>query len=150
MLTLTPDQLVGQIQLQTNLIHRHIDDLTDDDAYVAPAGANSANWLLGHLLIFRDSACAMLGAERQLPEALHARYGNGSAAITAAADDVPTLAQLCTMLDDQLPQLLAHVQSATEETFAQEVTRPNGLGDHDWCTLCLLHALSRALQDWPI
>lgn len=126
MLTFTADQLTGQLQLQTSLIHRHIDDLSEADAYVAPAGANSANWLLGHLLVFRDSAAAMLGTERQLSEELHARYGNGSAQITAPTDDLPTLAQLCTMLDEQLPHLLTCVQNATDETFTQEVTRPNG------------------------
>ncbi len=126
MLTFTLEQLTGQLQMQTSLIHRHIDDLTESDAYVSPAGANSANWLLGHLLVFRDSAAAMLGAEQQLPEDLHERYGNGSGAITAPADDVPTLDQLCTMLDEQLPHLLTCVQNATDDTFAEEVTRPNG------------------------
>lgn len=126
MLTLTTDQLINQIQLQTNLIHRHIDDLTDDEACVSPAGGNSANWLAGHLLVFRDLVCEMLGAERQVDAALHSRYGNGSAAISAPASDVPTLAQLRTMLDEQLPHLLAWVRTATPDLFGKEVTRPNG------------------------
>lgn len=126
MLTLTTDQLINQIQLQTNLIHRHIDDLTDDDACVSPSGGNSANWLAGHLLVFRDVIGEMLGAPRQLDATLHERYGNGSAAVTAPATDLPTLAQLRAMLDDQLPHLLDCVRSVTPETFAKEITRPNG------------------------
>lgn len=126
MLTFSTDQLISQIQLQTNLIHRHIDDLSDDEAYVMPAGANSANWLAGHLLVFRDIVCAMLGAERQLDAALHERYGNGSPGVSAPAADVPTLGQLRTLLDQQLPHLLDCVRGATDATFAQEITRPNG------------------------
>ncbi|MEZ4859650.1 MAG: DinB family protein [Caldilineaceae bacterium] len=126
MLTLSTEQLISQLQLQTNLIHRHLDDLSDDEACVAPAGGNSANWIAGHLLVFRDRICELLGAERQLDAALHDRYGNGSAAITAPAADLPTLKQLRAMLDEQLPHLLDCVRSATDTTFAQEMTRPNG------------------------
>jgi DinB superfamily len=126
MLTLSTEQLINQIQLHTHLIHRHIDDLTDDEACVSPSGGNSTNWLTGHLLVFRDVICEMLGAEQRVDAALHERYGNGSAAVTAPAADVPTLTQLRAMLDDQLPHLLESVRSVTAETFAREITRPNG------------------------
>ena len=126
MLTFTTEQLIGQIQMNTGLIHRHVDDLSDEEACVSPAGGNSANWLLGHLLVYRDLACEMLGAPRQLDEALHARYGNGSSAITAPAADVPTATQLRAQLDAQWPHLLDCMGGATEAMFAQEVTRPNG------------------------
>lgn len=126
MLTFTTEQLVGQIQMQTGLIHRHVDDLSDEEACVAPLGGNSANWLVGHLLVYRDIAGEMLGAARQLDEALHARYGNGGTNVTAPAADVPTVTTLRAQLDAQLPHLLSCVQSVTADTFAQEITRPNG------------------------
>lgn len=126
MLTFTTEQLVGQIQMHTGLLHRHVADLSDDEACVAPLGGNSANWLVGHLLVYRDLACEMLGAARQLDATLHARYGNGSTNVSAPADDVPTLSSLRAQVDAQLPHLLSCVQTVTDDTLAQEVTRPNG------------------------
>jgi len=126
MLTFTAEQLVGQIQMHTGLIHRHVDDLSDEEACVAPLGGNSANWLVGHLLVYRDLAGEMLGATRQLDAALHARYGNGSTNVTAPADDVPALSNLRAQLDAQVPHLLRCVQEVSAEAFDQTVTRPNG------------------------
>jgi hypothetical protein len=126
MLTLTADQLIFQIELPTRLMHRHVDDLSDEEACVSPLEGDSANWILGHLLVSRDEVSQMLGAERQFDEALHARYGGGSQPVTAPAANVPPLSRLRQMWDEFEPHLKRYVRAATPETFTQEITRANG------------------------
>ncbi|MCW1968307.1 MAG: DinB family protein [Anaerolineae bacterium] len=126
MLTLTNAQLKSQAQLQTRLVHMHLDDMTHAESCIAPVGGNSANWVLGHLIVSRDEIIGLLGGQRGQSAALNARYGAGSQAIAAAADDVVDLATLLTLWDEQAPQLYAQIEAATPELYAQEVTRRDG------------------------
>ncbi len=126
MLVLTNEQLLNQVALQTNLIHRNLDDISDADACIAPHGANSANWLLGHVLVSRDEVCDMLGVARQLEARVHTRYGAGTAPVTApGADEIP-LKTLREMLDAQSAGYTAALRGLTAEKLAEPITRPNG------------------------
>ena len=101
MLILTNEQLINQVVLQTNLIHRNLDDISDADACIAPHGANSANWLLGHVLVSRDEICQMLGVARQLEQRVHTRYDAGTLPVSASGTDEIPLKTLLEMLDAQ-------------------------------------------------
>lgn len=130
MLILSNEQLLNQVQLQTGLIHRNLDDLTDAQGCIAPHGANSANWLLGHMLVSRDEVCQMLGGAHQLDAAAHTRYGGGTAPVTApvtapGGDEIP-LSELLKMLDAQSVGYLAALRGLTTEQLAAEIKRPNG------------------------
>ncbi len=126
MLILSNEQLIGQVQLQTGLIHRNLDDLSDAEGCIAPHGANSANWLLGHVLVSRDEVCQMLGVPHQLGAALHQRYGQGTAPVTAAGGDEIPLRSLLKMLDEQSVGYFDALRGVNDEVLAREITRPNG------------------------
>lgn len=126
MLTLTNEQLQAQAQLQTRLVHMHLDDITHAESCIAPVGGNSANWVLGHLIVSRDEIIGMLGGTRSQSAAMQARYGAGSQAIAAPADDVTDLNTLINLWDEQAPQFYAQLLAATPELYAQEVTRRDG------------------------
>ncbi len=126
MLLLTNEQLLNQVALQTNLIHRNLDDISDADACIAPHGANSANWLLGHVLVSRDEICEMLGASKQLEARVHARYDAGTAPVTAPGSDVIPLKTLLEMLDAQSAGYMAALRGLTAEKLAETITRANG------------------------
>ncbi|MBU6359887.1 MAG: DinB family protein [Chloroflexi bacterium] len=126
MLTLTNEQLQAQAQLQTRLVHMHLDDITHAESCIAPVGGNSANWVLGHLIVSRDDIISMLGGTRSQSAAMQARYGAGSQAITAPANDITDLNTLIKLWDEQAPQFYAQLLTATPELYAQEVTRRDG------------------------
>ena len=130
MITLTNEQLHGQVQLQTRMVHMHLDDMTHAESCIAPADGNSANWVLGHLLISRDEIIDMLGGKRSQPTELHARYGGGSQPISAPNADVTDLHMLIKLWDEQTPHLYERLLAATPAIYAQEVIRRDGRGQH--------------------
>jgi len=76
-------------------LERNLEGLTDDEALVAPApGGNCVNWLVGHILLYRDVVHRLLGLapawEGSLPSS--EPYGRGSHG--PMPEGVPTLAVL--------------------------------------------------------
>jgi DinB superfamily len=117
----------------------NLQDVTHEESLVQPpGGGNCLNWVLGHIVVHRDSMLALMGRPALLDEATTARYRRGSPPVTADGPDVQRLDVLRDALERSYQQLRESVSAADEAAFAA----PSGkgtLGDalifllgHEW------------------
>ncbi len=123
-------------------------DIPDDQMLFRPTPySNPALWILGHLALTADSAAARLGAEARFPKAsapLFQRTSDPEA--LAAATDLPTRAELLSILTAAAEQIAARLPKVPAEALAQ----PHGvpfLADSPAKTVgdVLLHVLTTHL-----
>lgn len=87
-----------------------------------PVEGNCINWILGHIVCYRNYAMTVCGLAPVLPEAAAQRYGRDSAPVTGAAADVVDFAQLLAAYTQSHEQLLAYLQQVDEATLGEVVT----------------------------
>ncbi|HWK89525.1 MAG TPA: DinB family protein, partial [Longimicrobium sp.] len=73
------------LEFSQRTLDLNLDGLTHDESVAAPGGGNSANWVLGHILVHRDKMLALLGEEKLLDAETTAVYDRGSEPLTDAA-----------------------------------------------------------------
>ena len=60
---MTPDSLISQYRRNTSIVERQCQGLTHEQAlFQAPYNINCMNWVVGHILVGRDSVLNCLGA----------------------------------------------------------------------------------------
>ncbi|HEX7078537.1 MAG TPA: DinB family protein [Candidatus Eisenbacteria bacterium] len=85
-----PAVLTQLFQLNHHALHRNVDDLTNDDALIAPhAGGNCLNWIVGHLVANRNAVLERVGEPPIWTAEVAARYARGSAPIRGVGDGRP-------------------------------------------------------------
>ncbi len=84
---MNPEWLIRNFARNTYVIQRLTEGLSHADSLLVPAfGGNSLNWLLGHVLVSRDSLLVMLGAAPLWDTATADRYRTGSEPLTDPDD----------------------------------------------------------------
>ncbi|MFT4542395.1 MAG: putative damage-inducible protein DinB [Planctomycetota bacterium] len=77
----------NQIQISAYTVLQNIDGIVHEESLTsAPAGGNSVNWVLGHIVDSRGGMLELLGGERLPIEGLAEVYKRGSSAIGPGAD----------------------------------------------------------------
>jgi len=80
-----PSLLAGNFARDDYVVGRLTEDLTHEDSLrVPPSGGNCLNWLLGHILVSRNTALAALGLEPVAIGGAADRYRTGTAPISEA------------------------------------------------------------------
>ena len=92
------------------VIHTNVDGLTHEDSLKSPAeGGNSINWVIGHILVSRDSVNEILGLPKMCGEDMINQYKRGSAPLKA--ENAMKLEKLLNMLDESQKKLEEKIQS---------------------------------------
>lgn len=87
-----------------------------------PVEGNCINWILGHIVCYRNYAMSICGLVLVLPEEAAKRYARDSAPVTGAAADVVDFAHLLAAYNRSHEQLLAYLQQVDEATLGEVVT----------------------------
>ena len=122
------DALVYMAKANTRMLETNLDGVTHEEALVQPPGGNCINWLLGHILSYRNGALAMLGLEPVSDAGDLARYERGSEPIRGDGEGVLPLDRLRAAVDSARDRLAGALEGATPEKLA-EPTERGPLGD---------------------
>jgi hypothetical protein len=118
--------LIDGYETNTWLIHRHVDDISDDESLLQlPFEANCLNWIVGHIVHRRNSSLEALGVPPLWSAEISARYKSGSPPIKSQ-DDARRFGDLLADLDESQRALVAALQVATDATLDQVVENDRG------------------------
>lgn len=134
-----PERYIALFQRTHWLIKRQTEGLSHADALLQlPFRANNMNWILGHLMAYRNRTLALLGEPPALDEKLAARYEQDSAPITGDEDALLPLAQLLTAVDDSQARIVAALNSMAPDGLTaiydeeRQLTRDDRLSFLHW------------------
>lgn len=125
---MNPPTLVAMFQFSHGALSRNLEGITHEESLRAPAtGGNSLNWVLGHLLSYRNRILGLLGVPPAWDSPQAARYARGSAPLGPEDDPVP-LETLRAGFDRSQELLLAALAAISEEDLAAVNERGEPLG----------------------
>ncbi len=120
------DALASGYRMGQLLVHRMIDDLTDDEFRYQPVpGANSAAWIVGHLGVTARRTADRLGATG-LPELTEEFVAQFSATKKPAGEqpDLGTKAELVTLFDTSVEKLIPAILALPPEALTNPPPAP--------------------------
>jgi hypothetical protein len=125
-MTTHPEKLIQLYQRTQWIIARQTEGLTHADSLLQlPFRGNCLNWVLGHLLVYRDKALELLGESPILSESQVRRYQRGSETLTdgEAALALDTLLAVLRQSHERLVAVLGNVAADRLEAIADEENR---------------------------
>lgn len=97
--------------------------LTHTDSLVQPpAEGNCINWILGHIVCYRNYALVACELPPVVSEEVAQRYGRGSAAVTGDAEDVTNFAMLLTAYNQSHQQLTTYLETVAGDLLDEVVS----------------------------
>lgn len=93
---------------------------TEDSLLLPPAGGNCMNWALGHILVHRDLALQMLGAQPLLNATESETYKRESEQLTSTEHALP-LERLLDLLHSSNQRLREALQQTSDDTLARSL-----------------------------
>jgi uncharacterized damage-inducible protein DinB len=118
---ITTTDLIGGLERNLGIIKAQTEGLSHADSLLQlPFRGNCLNWVLGHMAENRNTMLRFLGGEAILNEAQAERYGYGSEPVCGDADDILTLEELLTALEQSQRALAARLEEITPEELARE------------------------------
>ena len=118
---ITTTDLIQGLERNLGIIRAQTEGLSHADCLLQlPFRGNCLNWVLGHIADNRNTMLRLLGEEAILGEAHAARYGYDSEPVCGDADDILTLDQLLTALEQSQSALTVRLEKITEEELARE------------------------------
>jgi DinB superfamily len=107
-------------------VREHLSGMTHAQSLVQPPVAgNCVNWILGHIVTYRDYTLELLGQPALFGATAGARYDRGSAPITGPGEGVIDFDALMTTFNEAQHGILAAIPSLTQ-TLADEVVTQHG------------------------
>lgn len=101
-------------------LKRNLDGVSHEESLRTPEqGGNCLNWVLGHVVVARNTVLMLAGAEPVLSGEKIAVYQRGSQ--PSKAEEYADLATLRGLLDDSQRQLMPTLVAMTEEKLAGDV-----------------------------
>jgi uncharacterized damage-inducible protein DinB len=106
------DALAAQLNVSQMAIKRNLEGVTPDESTVKPqGGGNSANWIVGHIVVARHRLLTVLGEKGLLSEENIATYTRGSSgSVTSGL----ALESLVDAFHRSQPLLVARLQRLTD------------------------------------
>ena len=118
----TTKMLIEIFQRNSQIIGRQVDGLTHADTLLQlPFRGNCLNWVLGHIIVYRDVVLELVGGAPVLTNAETAAYLRGAEPLTKG-DGAVQVVRLLTALDEAQTLLLATL----ERTGADALGVPSG------------------------
>ena len=127
---MTGHALALQLGFSEMALGVNLEGISDEEAQVRPAGGgNSINWVLGHIVSYRQTMLEQLGASPVWPQERTEAYGRGSSgevpahlrmSVARLLDDLrKTTATLTPLLDALSPEAMAAPSSNPKRTLGQ-------------------------------
>ncbi len=108
--------IIDTFNRNTNVTKRQAEGLTHADSVLqASFRANCFNWVLGHMVFYRDVVLTRLGQDSIIPASYEGRYGHGSDPVTADGDDVANFQDLLSQLDATNAALATALENGDEK-----------------------------------
>ena len=119
-----PTLCVSSLGTYNYVIKQKTEGLTLADSMLQlPFPGNCMNWILGHLLVYREQTLGLIDGESGADEGEFAKYGFGSEPMTDPDEAIP-LETLLTRLDDASERIVAALNempaSRLEEIIDEE------------------------------
>jgi uncharacterized damage-inducible protein DinB len=119
---ITAADLIGVLERNLGIVKAQTQGLTHADSLLQPPfRGNCMNWVLGHLADNRNTILLLVGEQAILSEAQARRYGYGSEPVCGDAEDLLTLHQLLSVLEQSQEAIAASLQKISAEELAREV-----------------------------
>lgn len=125
------EALSQSFAVNQRIIHLQADGLGHTDSLIQPPfRGNCFNWVLGHMIVGRNSALKALGAEPVWDESQETIYQTGSEPVVDGTR-ARALEQLLADLDESQARLASALAQATPESLAEPIPfrggqRPRG------------------------
>ena len=120
---ITGENLAWNFERDASYVHSHLDGLTHADSLVQPpAKGNCINWILGHIVCYRNYALTVCGLAPVISAEVAQRYARESAPVVGPAADVADFTTLLAAYGRAQEQLLAYLQEMTPPQAAAVVT----------------------------
>jgi len=117
---MTGSDLAKMYEFSYGAIKRNLDDLTHAESVVTPPnGGNCLNWVLGHMVVARNTALRLAGGSPVPMGEQMARYQRCSS--PQGSEQFLDLATLRGFLDDSQQQLLPVLAAMSENALASPV-----------------------------
>lgn len=115
--------LLWNFERDASYVRNLLDGLTHADSLVQPPVAgNCINWILGHIVCYRNYALAVCALPPAIEEATAQRYARDSAPVTGAATDVAHFAMLLAAYEQSHRALCAYLDQTTPEALQETVS----------------------------
>jgi hypothetical protein len=115
------DTLIQSFAITQRIIKLQTDGLSHEDSVLQPPfRANCLNWVLGHIIVGRNTALKLLGQPPVWAETESSRYKTGSEPITSTAQALP-LEQLLHDLDRTQERIAASLDRISPEDLGSSV-----------------------------
>jgi hypothetical protein len=119
-LVITPDIIIRYFKLNHQVLQMQVKGLTHEDSLLTlPFRANCLNWVLGHIVAYRDRSLVLLGVEPVWDDAQAAAYNRESDPLEASA--AHPLEQIMADLAVSQERLIAALAGLTAEDLERVV-----------------------------
>lgn len=119
---LAPSDLARAYRRNSNLVVAQADGLSHADSLLqTPWRVNCFNWTVGHLVLGRNWALELLGAEAVCAAEVLARYQTESEPITGDGPGVVPFADLLAMVTETSDRITTALDPVTDDWLAEEV-----------------------------
>lgn len=125
------DNILKQFGMCNYVIKTNLAEMTQEESLVQPVPAgNCANWIVGHIIVYRCRLLRGLGAEAFWDESQYKTYERHEAPLTRAADAKP-VAELMAGIEETYKSLESAFAKLTPERLAEpapfiQVDEPGG------------------------
>lgn len=120
---ITPADLVKAFERNTRIVEMQADGLSHEDSLIQTEyNINCLNWVIGHMVQYRDEMFVFLGHERLLSPEVSERYARESHPIVEDRPDVVKLDELVTLARKSQDRIAEVLGSMTIEEFAAQRT----------------------------
>lgn len=114
---MTPQDFAYIIQWNDRVNARNLEGISHADSLVQPPDGNCINWIVGHIIVSRDSILRHCGAEPVAPAAVVERYARGSAPVSDDGLGAIPLDELRSLLRRSTEALLAAFDEVGDTTL---------------------------------
>ncbi len=116
-----PVQLVKAFERNTRIIEMQTDGLSHEDSLIQTEyNINCLNWVVGHVVQYRDEMFALLGHERLMSPEVSERYARESHPIIEDGPDVLQLDELVALARQSQDRIADVLGSMTQDQLAAE------------------------------
>jgi uncharacterized damage-inducible protein DinB len=118
-----PADLVKAFERNTRIIEMQTDGLSHEDSLIQTEyNINCLNWVVGHIVQYRDEMLDFLGHERMMSPEVSERYARESHPIVEDGPDVVQLDELVELARRSQDRIADVLGSMSREEFAEERT----------------------------
>lgn len=115
--------LAWNFERNVSYLRNHLKDLTQADSLVQPpTEGNCVNWIVGHIVCYRNYALVSCGLKPVVAEKVAKRYARESPPVLGKAGDVAHLADLQEALWRSQEALITYINAMTPQQAAEVVS----------------------------